>query len=125
MPLVVSHHKCAGPADWGRAVQTLAHIGVGAGVGLRVSGRRLPAASAAAEWVCSWILPAREERPSWQRPVELDNQVFLANGRCSLERQMIVRSVSAISLEVAADVANLGPQTGITSSASQHQLLLK
>jgi N-acyl-D-amino-acid deacylase len=26
VPLVVSHHKCAGPANWGRTVQTLAHI---------------------------------------------------------------------------------------------------
>jgi N-acyl-D-amino-acid deacylase len=26
VPLVVSHHKCAGPANWGRTVQTIAHI---------------------------------------------------------------------------------------------------
>ena len=26
VPLVVSHHKCAGPANWGRTVETLAHI---------------------------------------------------------------------------------------------------
>jgi len=26
VPLVISHHKCAGPANWGRTVQTLAHI---------------------------------------------------------------------------------------------------
>src|SRR5678816_3262664 len=26
VPLVVSHHKCAGPQNWGRTVQTLAHI---------------------------------------------------------------------------------------------------
>jgi N-acyl-D-amino-acid deacylase len=26
IPLVVSHHKCAGPANWGRTVETLAHI---------------------------------------------------------------------------------------------------
>jgi N-acyl-D-amino-acid deacylase len=26
VPLVVSHHKCAGPRNWGRTVQTLAHI---------------------------------------------------------------------------------------------------
>src|SRR5213593_1485652 len=26
VPLVVSHHKCAGPSNWGRTVQTLAHI---------------------------------------------------------------------------------------------------
>jgi N-acyl-D-amino-acid deacylase len=27
VPVVVSHHKCAGPRNWGRTVQTLAHIG--------------------------------------------------------------------------------------------------
>lgn len=26
VPLVLSHHKCAGPANWGRTVETLAHI---------------------------------------------------------------------------------------------------
>jgi N-acyl-D-amino-acid deacylase len=26
VPLVVSHHKCAGPSNWGRTVETLAHI---------------------------------------------------------------------------------------------------
>src|SRR5438876_10132467 len=26
LPVVVSHHKCAGPRNWGRTVQTLAHI---------------------------------------------------------------------------------------------------
>jgi N-acyl-D-amino-acid deacylase len=26
LPVVVSHHKCAGPQNWGRTVQTLAHI---------------------------------------------------------------------------------------------------
>jgi N-acyl-D-amino-acid deacylase len=26
VPLVVSHHKCAGPQNWGRTVQTIAHI---------------------------------------------------------------------------------------------------
>ncbi|TMH54144.1 MAG: D-aminoacylase, partial [Betaproteobacteria bacterium] len=26
VPVVVSHHKCAGPRNWGRTVQTLAHI---------------------------------------------------------------------------------------------------
>ncbi|MCC6195953.1 MAG: D-aminoacylase [Burkholderiales bacterium] len=26
LPLVVSHHKCAGPRNWGRTVETLAHI---------------------------------------------------------------------------------------------------
>jgi N-acyl-D-amino-acid deacylase len=26
LPVVVSHHKCAGPANWGRSVETLAHI---------------------------------------------------------------------------------------------------
>jgi hypothetical protein len=26
VPLVVSHHKCAGPRNWGRTVETLAHI---------------------------------------------------------------------------------------------------
>jgi N-acyl-D-amino-acid deacylase len=26
LPVVISHHKCAGPANWGRSVQTLAHI---------------------------------------------------------------------------------------------------
>ncbi len=26
VPVVISHHKCAGPANWGRTVQTLAHI---------------------------------------------------------------------------------------------------
>ena len=26
MPVVISHHKCAGPQNWGRTVQTLAHI---------------------------------------------------------------------------------------------------
>jgi N-acyl-D-amino-acid deacylase len=26
VPLVISHHKCAGPSNWGRTVQTLAHI---------------------------------------------------------------------------------------------------
>src|SRR5438876_2716920 len=26
VPIVVSHHKCAGPRNWGRTVQTLAHI---------------------------------------------------------------------------------------------------
>ena len=26
VPLVISHHKCAGPANWGRTVETLAHI---------------------------------------------------------------------------------------------------
>ena len=26
VPLVVSHHKCAGPRNWGRTVQTLGHI---------------------------------------------------------------------------------------------------
>ena len=26
VPLVVSHHKCAGPSNWGRTVQTLGHI---------------------------------------------------------------------------------------------------
>jgi N-acyl-D-amino-acid deacylase len=26
VPLVISHHKCAGPGNWGRTVQTLAHI---------------------------------------------------------------------------------------------------
>jgi N-acyl-D-amino-acid deacylase len=26
IPLVVSHHKCAGPANWGRTVQTIPHI---------------------------------------------------------------------------------------------------
>src|SRR6266705_2284354 len=26
VPVVVSHHKCAGPQNWGRTVQTLAHI---------------------------------------------------------------------------------------------------
>lgn len=26
IPVVISHHKCAGPANWGRSVETLAHI---------------------------------------------------------------------------------------------------
>ncbi|HVR93661.1 MAG TPA: D-aminoacylase [Casimicrobiaceae bacterium] len=26
LPVVVSHHKCAGPRNWGRSVETLAHI---------------------------------------------------------------------------------------------------
>ena len=26
LPVVISHHKCAGPANWGRSVETLAHI---------------------------------------------------------------------------------------------------
>ena len=26
VPLVISHHKCAGPLNWGRSVQTIAHI---------------------------------------------------------------------------------------------------
>ncbi|SAL50694.1 N-acyl-D-amino-acid deacylase [Caballeronia udeis] len=26
LPLVISHHKCAGPLNWGRSVETLAHI---------------------------------------------------------------------------------------------------
>lgn len=26
VPVVISHHKCAGPANWGRTVETLAHI---------------------------------------------------------------------------------------------------
>src|SRR5437868_7404576 len=26
VPVVISHHKCAGPANWGRTLQTLAHI---------------------------------------------------------------------------------------------------
>ena len=26
VPLIVSHHKCAGPGNWGRTVETLAHI---------------------------------------------------------------------------------------------------
>src|SRR5438309_10333730 len=26
VPIVVSHHKCAGPRNWGRTVETLAHI---------------------------------------------------------------------------------------------------
>ena len=26
LPVVISHHKCAGPRNWGRTVQTLAHI---------------------------------------------------------------------------------------------------
>jgi N-acyl-D-amino-acid deacylase len=26
VPLVVSHHKCAGPRNWGRTIETLAHI---------------------------------------------------------------------------------------------------
>ena len=26
LPVVISHHKCAGPDNWGRTVQTLAHI---------------------------------------------------------------------------------------------------
>ena len=26
VPVVISHHKCAGPSNWGRTVQTLAHI---------------------------------------------------------------------------------------------------
>ena len=26
VPLVISHHKCAGPRNWGRTVETLAHI---------------------------------------------------------------------------------------------------
>ena len=26
IPLVISHHKCSGPANWGRSVETLAHI---------------------------------------------------------------------------------------------------
>jgi N-acyl-D-amino-acid deacylase len=26
VPVVVSHHKCAGPRNWGRSVETLAHI---------------------------------------------------------------------------------------------------
>jgi N-acyl-D-amino-acid deacylase len=26
LPVVISHHKCAGPANWGRTVETLAHI---------------------------------------------------------------------------------------------------
>jgi len=26
VPLIVSHHKCAGPGNWGRTVQTLGHI---------------------------------------------------------------------------------------------------
>jgi N-acyl-D-amino-acid deacylase len=26
IPIVISHHKCAGPANWGRTVQTLAYI---------------------------------------------------------------------------------------------------
>jgi N-acyl-D-amino-acid deacylase len=26
VPLVISHHKCAGPANWGRTVETLPHI---------------------------------------------------------------------------------------------------
>ena len=26
VPLVISHHKCAGPANWGRSPETLAHI---------------------------------------------------------------------------------------------------
>jgi N-acyl-D-amino-acid deacylase len=26
LPLVISHHKCAGPANWGRSFETLAHI---------------------------------------------------------------------------------------------------
>jgi N-acyl-D-amino-acid deacylase len=28
VPVVVSHHKCAGPRNWGRTVETLAHIDV-------------------------------------------------------------------------------------------------
>jgi N-acyl-D-amino-acid deacylase len=28
LPVVISHHKCAGPENWGRTVQTLAHIDV-------------------------------------------------------------------------------------------------
>jgi N-acyl-D-amino-acid deacylase len=27
VPVVISHHKCSGPANWGRSVETLAHIG--------------------------------------------------------------------------------------------------
>ena len=26
VPVVISHHKCAGPRNWGRSVETLAHI---------------------------------------------------------------------------------------------------
>lgn len=26
IPVVISHHKCAGPANWGRSIETLAHI---------------------------------------------------------------------------------------------------
>ncbi len=26
VPVVISHHKCSGPANWGRSVETLAHI---------------------------------------------------------------------------------------------------
>jgi N-acyl-D-amino-acid deacylase len=26
IPVVISHHKCAGPTNWGRSVETLAHI---------------------------------------------------------------------------------------------------
>ena len=26
LPVVVSHHKCAGPANWGRSVETLGHV---------------------------------------------------------------------------------------------------
>jgi N-acyl-D-amino-acid deacylase len=26
VPVVISHHKCAGPANWGRTVETLAHL---------------------------------------------------------------------------------------------------
>jgi N-acyl-D-amino-acid deacylase len=26
IPVVISHHKCSGPANWGRSVETLAHI---------------------------------------------------------------------------------------------------
>ncbi len=26
LPVVISHHKCAGPANWGRSIETLAHI---------------------------------------------------------------------------------------------------
>ncbi|MFL9901909.1 D-aminoacylase [Paraburkholderia fungorum] len=26
LPVVISHHKCAGPSNWGRSVETLAHI---------------------------------------------------------------------------------------------------
>ncbi len=26
LPVVISHHKCAGPANWGRSAETLAHI---------------------------------------------------------------------------------------------------